>query len=228
MLSMGRDAAVPAGLVLASRRRRMIGTAIDVAVFVTPWLVWARRSWRRDRWTSLEADSDRIGSWFERQRGPLLVTRTAMSVLWFTGVRTPGFRIQGLRYASVKTGAAPLLRQATLAALLDIAVSETARRINARVAESGVAARHRARLRELQPQIEQLLAERADDETAPEHAVAELLQRERVNPLVTLLPAVRAVGVGTGVLLLTSSFMPWSARRQRMSLQVAGIIVVRT
>ena len=199
----------PAGLEIASLRRRGLALLIDLGVIVPPLAiagVAAAKLYKALRGRDPFASGPTVGSW---RRQLAFVAASAPIEVALRNRRRPGARVLGLRRVDARTGGPVSVRSAVIHTAVEAAWSVLNRRVR-------------------RPFTERVRAAHAElDEMRRSHG-GELEPRQRMD--VYKRHGVRpASSLGRTLLDMAPPYLAalWSPRNQTLPDRVAGIVVVR-
>ncbi|HTU32123.1 MAG TPA: YidC/Oxa1 family membrane protein insertase [Solirubrobacteraceae bacterium] len=219
---------------VASLRRRAFAALVDLVVILAGIdallvLVVKRKARRLDRDQPRRATAKfHAAATFGRRAARLYESKPGQVLLHVISItlvevplrnwRSPGARIAGIRVVDARTGGPVTVRSAILGEEFGKVFGLLIRPLTNRLRRRSEA--DRARLRELQPQIESLGRQYADDGAARQKAIMDLYKAHHVNPLGSTL------WTFPGVLLmpLTALFSPTG---QTLRQRVSGTLVIR-
>ena len=209
---------VPAGLKLASRRRRLGAALIDTVVVVPPVIaafggvVVLYVRWGRGR----GAEPDVLRSFTMSGRWQALVwVAFELARVPARNRRSPGYRALGLRRVDVGTGEALSVRNVVIYDLATLATGQARRRLM-----QPWLTRQQRRLDALRPELAEVGRAQSGDPSTERQASREVFARHQINPASSCVPAILGVAI-------TQAPVLWSPLNQTPVERLAGILVVQ-
>jgi RDD family len=209
------SAAGPAGLEIASVRRRALASMIDLGVLLPPCTIAGVVGFKL--YTAFgERDLCSYGQAMRSGRFQLALAAGSMPLeVALRNSRSPGARALGLWRVDARTGGPVSVERAVIRAAVQSALHELNQRV-LRPFDQRTAARRNL----IDAEVAEARRTHADDVEARRRAMLGVYKRHRMGP---------AVIWGRALLRVAPLYVPalWSPRNQTLPDRVAGLVVVR-